>query len=205
MKTNEVPKKKTRVKFDKTNEEQIELGVKVLVASYNSSCKRKEDAVKRAMNKLTDRDSPKLPKIDSFVGYLTDLKKAIAEQRSPAAGRCAWTIVVKRAYDELTGHQVSVNDIQGEKPADDPTYNVPVTHVDAQEDQMEKDAEVARAEEPIDELPFDDPPFPEEFDILQSDVYMFLTGWCRSFSWKDGVYTIEIEQESLEKRFKRRA
>lgn len=132
----------TKIKFKKDNQEQIDLGVSVLVNAYNSKCKCMIRAIEKALKQLDSRDAAKLPRPDSLVGTLGKLKRAMAEHKRPDDDDAivrGCNIVIQGAYDKLTENQVSMNDIKKE-PAED----VKVPDVCPQEDKMEQDAEEAR-------------------------------------------------------------
>ena len=187
-----------KIKFKRDDKEQLDLGVKVMVSAYNSKCRYMTSAIAKALKKLDIRDAANLPRQDSLVDTFGKLRKAIKEQKRPEEATRGWQIVLQRAYDELTKKQVSMNDIKVEAPAED----VKVPDVDAQEDLMEQDAAQARAEEQIDELPFDELPIvPEDFDIWQSDAYSFLTAFCKYDP--EGQGTVTMSLKSFEMLFRR--
>ena len=189
--------KATKVKFRSDDEKQLQLGVDVLVAAHVHWKKTGyfNKAVGRALKKFDVRDIAMLPRQKALERHLSMLEKAISSGKSPEDGTHGYQKVIKMAYDKITNGQVTLNEI----PEEDKKEAVNVPAVDAQEDQMEKDAEQARAEmeqeaeqvkeqEPVDELPF-----PEEFDIWQSDAYSFLTAFCKYSPEGDGAVTMPLK------------
>ena len=136
--------------------------------------------------------------VDGYVKRLVDIHKNGGKAEFSSKYTCV-NKVIESVYEDVFGSPLitdgeqKVKQIDGQMNIDD--INVP------NQCDMERMAMEMGEEEP---LPFTDIAYPEEFDTLQSDVYMFLTGLCKSFSWNDGVYTLEIDQKSLESIFKRR-
>ena len=97
----------TRIKYNRTKEQQIELGVKVTVAAYNKSKKTKHlcDAVMGALKQFDVREVAILPRPDAIQGHVSALIKAIESKKRPEGER-GWQIVIQKAYDEITGGQI---------------------------------------------------------------------------------------------------
>jgi hypothetical protein len=99
-----------KIKYRKDDEKQIALGVKVTVDAYERSKKTKFlcDAVKRALKQLDVRDIARLPREESIQNHVNELIKAIESQTRPE-GTNGRSIVISRAYDEITGGQVPMS------------------------------------------------------------------------------------------------
>ena len=199
--------KATKVKFRSDDEKQLQLGVDVLVAAHVHWKKTGyfNKAVGRALKKFDVRDIAMLPRQAALEGHLSMLEKAISSGKSPEDGTHGYQKVIKRAYDKITNGQVTLNEI----PDDEKKEAVNVPAVDAQEDQMEKDAEQARKdEEQIGEIEkpiqFHGVPFPEDFDIWQSDAYSFMTAYCHYSPDGIGGGTVTMSREAFEMLFRSR-
>ena len=190
------------IKFNKDNIQQMDVGKSVIKDVVKQKIKNPETVIikelERAIKYHNKDNAVALPNLDSLTEYITTIIR-IHDNNGK------WTIDKKRksakmdivcdVYQSVFGEQLEIDSseqIAGQISVEDvcPLEADPTCDVE------------------LDDLPFcdgSDDFFPEPFDVWQSDIYMFLTGWCRSFSLEDGVYTLKIDKELLERRFRKEA
>ncbi len=188
----------TRVKYNRTNEQQIELGVKVTVAAYNKSKKTRYlcDAIMGALKQFDVREVAILPRPDAIQGHVSVLIKAIESKKRPEGER-GWQIVIQRAYDEITGGQIPMP--MPEPDDRDNSEDVSVNGLCDQENvagqcdekadnepsEKEKKASASRKAQILEEL--------HDFQVAHCALVMSkIATKSESFHIEDGIVTISL-------------
>jgi hypothetical protein len=133
-----------KVKFRKDDKEQLDLGTRILVAAYRFSKKTNHriDAVKKSTRKLGPRERAELPEDSAIDGHLKKLIEFIEAGKSPEDENFGYQIVIKNAYQEITGGQVNMNEIEAQDAVSVPAL-APQEDVASQCDEKQEEDEKA--------------------------------------------------------------
>ena len=192
-------KNRKQVRIGTEQEDQmIALVKKAVNLNIEKTYKSKKDCAEAAMTNFKETsgiDPSAFTTIDCVAHHIGTLEKIFTTGVKPNSGKTKniQTVIIEKVYPATYGKLKQANNAE--------QMNMNLVDIDPQEDQMEKDAEEARKEEPIVEFPFNDPPLPEDFDIWQSDAYSFLTAFCKYSP--DGEGTVTMSLKAFEMLFRR--
>lgn len=145
-----------KIKYRNDDRKQLDLGVKVTVDAYYRMKKTKTlcDAVDRALKKLDVREVAILPRSESIQRHVRLLVKAVNEGKRPEGTR-GWQVVLREAFDKITGGQQSIV-IEKPESQEDVSVQALCPQEEIQYDEADPDPEDELTPEELEEIEVDD-------------------------------------------------